>query len=202
MILLETNLLSEKEEELYSSLSEERSYYIQKMGSLYFYLKYNCIYVTLDNGLKERGSAFWYVANKIRWKNISWETIKDWDYLKDIKFRPNMNPSIPYAQYMEFDFVLPTLLKWYFTNEVPPLVIRNNFIFYMGELMKYYHQLYDLPLFDGLIEKGFLYQIDINICWLDRWIEEAIELKDHCMVAKLMDYKNIKFGFSHEVELL
>lgn len=202
MILLETNLSSEKAKELNNSLSEERKYYIQRMGSLYFYLKRSCTYVALGNDLKERSSAFWYIANKICWKSISWETIKDLDYLKDIKFRSNINPPIPYSPYMEFNFVLPTLLKWYFTNEAPPLVIRNDFIFYMGLLMKYYHLLYNFPLFDSLIDKGFLYQIDINILWLDKWIEEAIELKDHRMVAKLMDYKNIKFGFSHEIELL
>lgn len=204
MLLLETNLSPEKAEELNNSLSEEQSYYIQKMGHLYYCLKYNCVRARFDDdGLKEEGSAFWYFASQIRWKSISWKNIKDLDYLKDVKFRaPYINFIIPPSSYMKFEFVLPTLLKWYFTDEAPPLVIKNDFIFYMGDLMKYYHQLYNLPLFEGLIEKGFLYQIDINICWLDKWIEEAIEIKDHHMVAKLMDYKNVKFGFSHEIELL
>ena len=94
------------------------------------------------------------------------------------------------------------LLKFYFTKELVCLDFLNYYHTDTNELIELYQFYHETQLFDKLIEQNLLRMIDIDVHWLDLWLEQAIEFKDHSMVAKLMDYKNKKFGCSHEIELL
>lgn len=151
-------------------------------------------------------------ASKINWEYIDKETI--WNVasynlqfpVDDIDISAlNLKPD---AQLVteEQDIIaiiyFSMLLKFYFTKEIVCSDLLHYYHMNTNELIELYQFYHETQLFDKLIEQNLLRMIDINVYWLDLWLEQAIEFKDHNVVAKLMDYKHKKFGCSHEIDLL